>query len=77
MQGIKVPKRQAYIALSVLVRPWRAATGHQRCLLTGRLLLLIAGMGRAKGKESFRLEEERGDADGEGGPPGGLRLLPS
>lgn len=76
MQGIKVPKHHAYIALSVLIRPWRAATGHQHCLLTRRLLLIITGKGRAKGKESFRLEEERGDTDGEGGPPGGLRLLP-
>jgi len=46
-------------AFSALVRPWRAATGPQSCLLTMQLLLLITGVRRAKRKESFRLKEER------------------
>lgn len=56
-------------AFSALVRPWRAATGPQSCLLTMQLLLLITGVRRAKRKESFRLKEERWDADGERDPP--------
>lgn len=60
-------------AFSELVRPSRTVTGHQSCLLTMQLLLLITGIRRAKRKESFRLKEERRDADGD--PPCWPHLL--
>lgn len=75
-RGRKAPRqllRTEPRAFSVLVRAWRAAARTAKWLLTLQLLLLT-GMGRAERKESFRLKEERRDADGEGDPPCGLRL---
>lgn len=77
MQGVKVLKQHFSTkptAFSELVRRWRTASGHQSCLLTMQLLLIITGR-RAKRKESFRFKEEWRDADGEGDPPCWLHLL--
>lgn len=76
-KGRKVPKFLSTkpTAFSALVRHWRTAIGPQSCLLTMQLFLLTTGVRRAKRKESFRLKEERRDADGEGDPPCWLHLL--
>lgn len=75
-RGITVPQRflsTKPTVFSALARPWEAATGHQSCLLTMQPILLITGMSRAKRIESFRLKEERRDADGD--RPWRLQLL--
>lgn len=78
MQGDESPQQflsTEPTAFSVLARPRRAASGHHSGLLTTQLLILITGIGRAKRKESFRLKEERRDADGEGDASCRLHLL--